>query len=222
MMHEIFNTLPSDSLKASAVSISLFCGPFSAATAAVILGISSPEAVLQLEGLETSAIVSVENREAKELMYDVHPVLKKYGERIKNDEQFLKSYTKARVRFHDHFMSQLKTIAGFVDADFVKAFTRFTSDDANYKFAIEIFLEKEFFSVPGEYHENTLIVSLVNAMLSYEKRRELFKSWASVCRVDTEAGKQCHVMSCNWLTVVEKCFVIGQFCRLYFPQCQVL
>ena len=222
VMHEMFNTLPSDSLKASAVSISLFCGPFSATTAAVILDISSPEAVAQLEGLETSAIVSVENREAKEVMYDIHPLLKKYGERIKNDKDFLESYMKARVRFHDHFMSQLKTIAGFVDADFVKAFTRFTSDDANYKFAIKIFLEKEFFSVPGEYHENTLIVSLINAMLSCEKRRELFKSWASVCRVDTEAGKQCPVMSCNWLTVVKKCFLIGQFFRLYFPQCQVL
>ena len=224
VMHEMFDTLPSDSLKESAVSISLFCGPFSAATAAVILGISLPEAVAQLEGLETSAILSVENREAKELMYDIHPELKKYGhrERIKNDEQFLESYTKARMRFCDHFMSQMKTIAGFVDADFVKAFTKFTSDDANYNFAIEIFLEKEFFSVPGEYHENTLIVSLINALLSREKGRELFKSWASVCRVDTEAGKQCPVMSCNLLTVVEKCFVIGQFCRLYFPQCQVL
>ena len=195
MMHEMFNTLPSDSLKESAVSISLFCGPFSAATAAVILGISFPEAVAQLEGLETSTIVSVENREAKEVMYDIHPVLKKYGERIKNYEQFLKSYTKARVRFRDHFMSPLKTIiAGFVDADFVKAFNTFTTDDANYEFALEIFLEKEFPSVPGEYHENTLIVSLINAMLSCEKRRELFKSWASVCRVDTEAGKP---VSCN-------------------------
>ena len=33
VIHEMFNTLPSDSLKESAVSISLFCGPFSAATA---------------------------------------------------------------------------------------------------------------------------------------------------------------------------------------------
>ena len=159
----------------------------------MILGISLPEAVAQLEGLETSAIISVENREAKELMYDIHPLLKKYAESIKNDEQFVESYRKARKRFYDHFMSQMKTIAGFVDANFVKAFTKFTSDDANYKFAIEIFLEREFFSVPSEYHENTLIVSLINAMLSIEKRRELFKSWASVCRVDTETGKQYHL-----------------------------
>ena len=197
VMHEMFSTLPSDSLKESAVSISLFCGPFSAATAAVILGISLEEAVAQLEGLETSAIISVENREAKELMYDIHPLLKKYAESIKNDEQFVESYSKARKQFCDHFMSQMKTIAGFVDANFVKAFTNFTSDDANYKFAIKILLEREFFSFPSEYHENTLIVSLINAMLSIEKRRELFKSWASVCRVDTETGKQyhlCHVI----------------------------
>ena len=140
VMHEMFNTLPSDSLKESAVSISLFCGPFSAATAAVILGISLPEAVAQLEGLETSAIISVQNREAKELMYDIHPLLKKYAESIKNDKQFVKSYSEAKKRFYDHFMSQMKQIGGFVDADFVKAFTTFTSDDANYKFAIEISL----------------------------------------------------------------------------------
>ena len=198
VIHEMFNTLPSDSLKESAVSISLFCGPFSAATAAVILGISLPEAVAQLEGLETSAIISVENQEAKEVMYDIHPMLKKYAESIKNDEQFVESYSKARKQFSDHFMSQMKTIAGFVDANYVKAFTNFTSDDANYKFAIDIFLEPEFFSVSNEYHENILIVSLINAMLSSEKRRELFKSWgASVCKVDTETGKQYHLISCN-------------------------
>ena len=189
VMHEMFNTLPSDSLKASAVSISLFCGPFSAATAALILGISLPEAVAQLEGLETSAIISVGNREAKEFMYDIHPLLKKYAESIKNDEQFLESYTKARKQFYDHFMSQMKTIAAFVYANFVKAFNMFTSDEANYKFALEISLEPEFFSVPSEYHESTLIVSLINAMLPSEKRRELFKSWASLCRVDTKTGK---------------------------------
>ncbi|XP_074606327.1 uncharacterized protein LOC141859379 [Acropora palmata] len=198
VMHEMFNTLPSDSLKESAVSISLFCGPFSTATAAVILGISLPEAVAQLEGLETSAIISVQNREAKELMYDIHPLLKKYAESIKNDEQFVKSYSKARKRFYDHFMSRMKMIGGFVDANFVEAFNMFTSDDANYKFAIEISLEPEFFSVPGEYHENNLIVSLINAMLSSRKRRELFNSWASLCRVDTETGSLFHAHLKCW------------------------
>ena len=220
---EMFNTLPSDSLKESAVLISLFCGPFSASTAAVILGVELPEAVAQLEGLETSGIISVENREAEELMYDIHPLLKKYAESIKNDEQFLGSYTKARKRFDDHFMSQMKEIGGFVDDYFEEAFKEFTSDDENHMFAIDIFLEKEFFSVPSKYHENMRIVSLINAMLPSEKRRDLFKSWASVCRVDTETGKQCHVMSCNWLTVLERWFVItgNQFCRLFFLQCQV-
>ncbi|XP_067047117.1 uncharacterized protein [Acropora muricata] len=198
VIHEMFNTLPSDSLKESAVSISLFCGPFSASTAAVILGISLPEAVAQLEGLETSAIISVENQEAKELMYDIHPLLKKHAESIKNDKQFVKSYNEAKKRFYDHFMSQMKEIGGFIDADFVKAFTKFTRDDANYKFAIDIFLEQEFFSVPSEDHENMLIVSLINAMLPSEKRRELFKSWASVCRVDTEAGSLFHAHLKCW------------------------
>ena len=202
VIREMFHTLPSDSLKESAVSISLFCGPFSAATAAVILGISLPEAVAQLQGLETCAIISVENREARELLYDIHPWLKKYAESIKNDEMFVESYARARKRFCDHFMSQMLTIAGFLDANFVKAFNMFTCDDANYKFALELSMKPEFFSTLCKYLENTLIVSLINTVLSSEKRRELFKAWASLCEVDTETGKQCHVMSCNWLTVV--------------------
>ncbi|KAJ7375916.1 hypothetical protein OS493_038132, partial [Desmophyllum pertusum] len=50
-IREMFDTLPTDRLKVSAVSISLFCGPFSVSTAAKVLGISQSEALAQLEGL---------------------------------------------------------------------------------------------------------------------------------------------------------------------------
>ncbi|XP_068736783.1 uncharacterized protein [Montipora capricornis] len=188
VIHEMFNTLPSDCLKASAVSLSLFCGPFAVSTAAQVLGISLPETVAQLEGLETSAIISVVNREEKELMYDIHPLLKKYADSIKGDKRFIESYTKARERFYEHFMSKVKKIAGFVEADYVKAFTMFTSDSANYEFAIDISLESEFFSHLGKFHDNALIVSFVNAFLSSKKRLDLFKSWAENCSEDGNSG----------------------------------
>ncbi|XP_068704315.1 uncharacterized protein [Montipora foliosa] len=188
VIHEMFNTLPSDCLKASAVSLSLFCGPFSVSTAAQVLGISVPETVAQLEGLETSAIISVVNREEKELMYDVHPLLKKYADSIKDGEIFVESYTKAKRKFCEVFMSKLKVIAGFPAVEYVKAFKMFTSDSANYEFAIGIFLESEFFSIPGEFHDNALIVSLVSALLSNEKRCELFNSWAEKCSDDGKSG----------------------------------
>ncbi|XP_068705821.1 uncharacterized protein [Montipora foliosa] len=188
VIHEMFNTLPSDCLKASAVSLSLFCDPFSVATAAQVLGISVPETVAQLEGLETCAIISVVNREEKELMYDIHPLLKKYADSIKDDELFVESYTKAKGHFYEIFMSKLRDIAGFVDADYVKAYKMFTSDSANYEFAIDISLESEFFSIPGEFRDNALIVSLVNALLSNEKKCELFKSWAKMCSDDGKSG----------------------------------
>ncbi|XP_068705826.1 uncharacterized protein [Montipora foliosa] len=188
VIHEMFNTLPSDCLKASAVSLSLFCGPFSVATAAQVLGISVPETVAHLEGLETSAIISVVNREEKELMYDIHPLLKKYADSIKDDELFVESYTKAKGYFYEIFMSKLKDIAGFADADYLKAFKMFTSDSANYEFAINISLESGFFSIPGEFRDNAMIVSLVNALLPNEKKCELFKSWAKMCSDDGKSG----------------------------------
>ena len=188
VIEEMFNTLPSDSLKAAAVSISLFCGPFTASTAAKILSISHPEAVAQLEGLVTSAIIFVVNREAKELMYDIHPLLRKYAGSIKDDAKFTESYTRAKEQFYDHFMSEMIRIAGYIESDYVKAFSQFLNDRPNYEFAIEITLQPEFFSVPGEFYENALIASLVHAMLPSIKQKELFHSWAEMCEDDTKSG----------------------------------
>ena len=188
VIEEMFNTLPSDSLKVAAVSISLFCGPFTASTAAKVLNISHPEAVARLEGLVTSAIIFVVNREAKEFMYDIHPLLRKYAGSIKDDAKFTESYTRAKERFYDHFMSEMKRIAGFIESDYVKAFNLFSNDRPNYEFAIEITLLPKFFSVPGEFHDNALIASLVNAMLSSAKQTELFHSWADMCEDDGQSG----------------------------------
>ena len=187
VIEEMFNTLPSDSLKAAAVSISLFCGPFTASTAAKILSISHPEAVAQLEGLVTSAIIFVVNREAKELMYDIHPLLRKYAGSIK-DAKFTESYTRSKEQFYDYFMSEMNRIAGYIESDYVKAFSLFLNDRPNYEFAIEFTLQPKFFNVRGKFHENALIASLVNAMLPSAKQTELFHSWADMCEDDTKSG----------------------------------
>ena len=189
IMKEMFDTLPSDTLRVSAVSMSLFHGPFSAPTAAKILGVSTSEAVAQLEGLVTNAVTQhVVVEDTKDLMYDIHPLLRKYAESIKNDVKFFESYTKAERRFHEHFMSKMKRLAGFIESNYVRAFNEFARDRPNFEFAIEISLLPEYFSVPGGYHENAVIASLFNAMLSGKKQAELFHSWAEVCKDDGNLG----------------------------------
>ena len=181
---EMFNTLPTDSLKVSAVSISLFCGPFSASTAAEILDLSPSDTLVQLEGLVTSAIISVVNEEAKEVMYDIHPLLRKYADSIKEDAKFHIEYLKAKERFHQHFMTKMGKIAKLIEPDYVEAFQLFETDRANYEFTLEISLQPEHFKVPGDFLETALIASLFNAMLTEDKQIKLFHSWAEMCEED--------------------------------------
>ena len=183
---EMFDTLPSDSLKLCAVSISLFCGPFSAFTAAKVLGVRTSEAAAQLEGLVTSAIIYVVDQEAKECMYDIHPLLRKYADSIKNDAKFRECYNEAKGRFHEHFLSKMKTIAGLIEPDYVKAFDQFARDRPNYEFAISLL--PEYFSVSGEFRQNALITSLFHTMMPEEKQTELFHSWAEKCKDDGKSG----------------------------------
>ena len=183
---EMFNTLPSDSLKVSAVSVSLFCGPFSVSTAAEILGLSPSDTLAQLEGLVTSAIISVVNEEAKEAMYDIHPLLRKYADSIKEDAKFHMAYLEAKGRFHQH-MTKMGKIAKLIEFNYVEAFQLF--DRANYEFTVEISLQPEYFSVPRDFRETALITSLFNAMLTEEKQIKLFHSWAEMCEEDGRFGK---------------------------------
>ena len=188
-IREMFDTLSTDRLKVSAVSISLFCGPFSVSTAASILGISLPETLAQLEGLVTSAIIFVVDEEAKERMYDIHPLLRKYADSIKDVATFQTAYLEAKGRFHQHFMAKMAKIAKLIEPDYVRAFRLFEKDRANYEFTVDISLQPEYFSVPGEYHENALIASLFNAMLKEDKQIKLFHCWAEMCIDDGQSGR---------------------------------
>ena len=176
LIREIFYTLPSDTLRVSAVSVSLFQGPFTASIAAKILDVSTSEVVAQLEGLVTNGILQVADKDAKHLEYDIHPLLRKYAESIKNDDMFGDSYTEAKGRFYEHFMSKMKQIAGLMKTSDIKAFNAFQRDRPNFQFAIDISLLPEYFSVPGGYNEITWIVSLFNAVLAEEKKIEVFHS----------------------------------------------
>ena len=185
---EMFNTLPTDSLKVSAVSVSLFCGPFSASTAAKILGLTPSDTLAQLEGLVTSAIISVVDEEAKEMIYDIHPLLRKYADSIKEDAKFHMAYLKAKGRFLQHFMTRMEKIAELIEPNYIEAFQLFETDRANFEFTVKISLQPEYFSVPGRFLENALIASLFNAMLTEDKQIKLFHSWAGMCEEDGGSG----------------------------------
>ena len=121
-------------------------------------------------------------------MYDIHPLLRKYAESIKNDAMFCESYTEAKGRFYEHFMSKMKGIAELIESSYIRAFNEFKRDRPNFEFAIDIALLPEYFSVPGGYRKNALIVSLFNAMLSGKKQTKLFHSWAETCKDDGNLG----------------------------------
>ena len=72
-LEKMFFFLPSKQLKDSTISMSLFCRSFSVEAAAEVLEVDSSEAVIQLEGLRNSEVLTVDP-DVKELTYDIHPL----------------------------------------------------------------------------------------------------------------------------------------------------
>ena len=190
-LRKMFFFLPSKTLKESAVSVSLFCRPFSLEAAAEILGVNVSEAAIRMEAMRNSQVVSVVP-EAKELLYDIHPLMQKFLKSIGNRRAFVEAYQRAKDNFCKHFISQLTTIAALLDKEYDKAFDTFDFDKLNFELALEISLNSSFFIIPWKDPEIVMICYLLEAMLNDQKqRRKIFRVWAEKVEEDGKEGEDC-------------------------------
>ena len=187
-LRKIFFFLPSKQLKNAAVSMSLFCRAFTVDAAAKILGVDSSEAVVLLEGLRNSKVLSVDP-EAKELLYDIHPLMQKFLRSIGNSRLFNQVYQKANDKFCNHFIGRIKDIAAQLDKDYINAFNRFDFDKLNFELALDISFKSDYLLIPNDYHESIMIFYVFEAMLDENQRRKIFNSWASKAGVDGKEGE---------------------------------
>ena len=190
-LRKMFFFLPSKTLKESAVSVSLFCRPFSLEAAAEVLGVNVSEAAIRMEGIRNSQVVSVVP-EAKELLYDIHPLMRKFLKSIGNSQAFVEAYQRAKDNFCKHFILQLTKIAALLDKEYVKAFDTFDFDKLNFELALEISLKSSFFIIPWKDPEIVMICYLLEAMLNDQKqRRKIFRVWAEKVEEDGKEGEDC-------------------------------
>ena len=187
-LRKMFFFLPSNTLKESAVSLSLFCRPFTVETAAKILDVDSSEAAIRLEGMCNSKVIMV--TEDKELHYDIHPLMRNFLKSIGNSKMFSKAFEKSKENFSKHFVSRLTELSSLLDKDYVKASERFEVERQNVELALDISLKSDFLLISKEHHESLMICYFLEAMLDANQRRRIFRSWADKAM----EGKTCNVM----------------------------
>ena len=188
-LRKMFFFLPSKQLKDSAISISLFCRSFSVESAAEILGVDSSEAVLRLEGLRNSEVLTVDP-EVQELSYCINPLVRTFLRSIgSNQRMFVKVYEKAKARFCAYFMSKMVEISRLLDKDYINAFDNFDLDKPNFKLALDISFKSDHLPIPKEYRESIMIFNLFEAMLDEKARKNIFNCWAEKVKEDGKEGK---------------------------------
>ena len=188
-LRKMFFFLPSKILKESAVSVSLFCRPFSLEATAEILGVNVSESAIRMEGMRNSQMVSVVP-EAKELLYDIHPLMRKFLKSIGNSQAFVEAYQRAKDNFCKHFIPQLTKIAALLDKEFAKAFDSYDFGKLNFELALDISLKSSYFILPWKDPEIVMICYLLEAMLNDQKqRRKIFRVWAEKVEEDGKEGE---------------------------------
>ena len=189
-LRKIFFFLPSKTLQESAVSVSLFCRPFSLEAASKILGVNVSEAAIRMEGMRNSQVVSVVP-EAKELLYDLHPLMRKFLKSIGNIKAFVDAFQKAKDNFCKHFISQLTTIAALLDKEYVKAFDSYDFEKLNFELALDISLKSGYLLIPRQHQQSVMICYLLEAMVNDQKqRRKIFHAWAEKVEEDGKQGEE--------------------------------
>ena len=176
-LRKIVFFLPSPKLKESAVSLSLFCRPFTVETAAKILDVESSEAAIRLEGLRNSEVIKM--TEDKELHYDIHPLMRNFLKSVgNNNKMFSGAFQKSKENFSKHFVSRLTELSSLLDKDFVKASESFEVEKQNFELALDISLKSDSLLISKEHHESLMICYFLEAMLDANQRKRIFRSWA--------------------------------------------
>ena len=189
-LRKMFFFLPSKTLKESAVSVSLFCRPFSLEAASKILSVEVSEAAIRLEGMRNSQVVSVVP-EAKELLYDIHPLMRKFLKSIGNSKTFVDAFQKAKDNFCSHFLYKLTTIAALLDEEYVKAFDSYDFEKLNFELALDISLKSSYLLIPRQHQQSVMICYLLEAMVNDQKqRRKIFHAWAEKVEEDGKQGEE--------------------------------
>ena len=186
-LRKMFFFLPSQKLKESAISVSLFCRSFSLEAAAKILDVDPSEAAIRMEGIRNSGVLSAP--EDKELLYDIHPLMRKFLKSIGSSKAFAKAYQKAKDNFCKHFISQMRDISALLDKEYMKAFNSFDFDKQNFELALDISLKSDYLLIPMEHRESIMICYLFEAMLDGKQRRKIFNAWAEKVEEDGKEGK---------------------------------
>ena len=188
-LRKLFFFLPSKQLKDSAISMSLFCRSFSVEAAAEVLEVDSSEAVIQLEGLRNSEVLTVDP-DVKELTYDIHPLVRTFLRSIgSNQKMFVKVYEKAKGRFHTYFMSKMVDISRLLDKDYMNAFDNFDLDKPNFELALDISFKSDHLLIPKEHRESVMIFYLFEAMLDEKASKNIFNCWAEKVKEDGKEGE---------------------------------
>ena len=188
-LRKLFFFLPSKQLKDSAISMSLFCRSFSVEAAAEVLEVDSSEAVIQLEGLRNSEVLTLDP-DVKELTYDIHPLVRTFLRSIgSNQMMFVKVYEKAKTRFCKYFMSKMVHISGLLDKDYMNAFDNFDLDKPNFELALDISFKSDHLLIPKEHRESVMIFYLFEAMLDEKARKNIFNCWAEKVKEDGKEGE---------------------------------
>ena len=188
-LRKMFFFLPSKQLKDSAISMSLFCRSVSVEAAAEVLEVDSSEAVIQLEGLRNSEVLTVDP-DVKELTYDIHPLVRTFLRSIgSNQKMFVKVYEKAKGRFHTYFMSKMVDISRLLDKDYMNAFDNFDLDKPNFELALGISFKSDHLLIPKEHRGSVMIFYLFEAMLDVKARKKIFNCWAEKVKEDGKEGR---------------------------------
>ena len=188
-LRKLFFFLPSKQLKDSAISMSLFCRSFSVEAAAEVLEVDSSEAVIQLEGLRNSEVLTIDP-DVKELTYDIHPLVRTFLRSIgSNQKMFVKVYEKAKGRFHTYFMSKMVDISRLLDKDYMNAFDNFDLDKPNFELALDISFKSDHLLIPKEHRESVMIFYLFEAMLDEKASKNIFNCWAEKVKEDGKEGE---------------------------------
>jgi cell fate (sporulation/competence/biofilm development) regulator YmcA (YheA/YmcA/DUF963 family) len=178
IFNEVFDNFTSETKKAT-IKLSLFQRPFTVADATEMLKQTKKESCFYLHALRDRHFLQERSSyKQRHVTYEMHPSINEFMKKKCDEEKYIDMFTDAKETFFNIFLKKSKQIAGLLEKDYVKAYSRIERERLNLELALEISFEMGFLYFSSDFSESSMIAGLFLILIPGPEREKLFRNWS--------------------------------------------
>jgi DNA polymerase III delta prime subunit len=215
VINEVFNKFTLE-LNKVAIKLSMFQSPFAVVDAQKMVNRNYSETVFYICTLKNRGFLQERKNEHNQVKYEMHPLINEFLTKKRLEKNYKEVFTEAKELFFGIFCEKSKQLGGYLEKDYMEAYSRIEMERLNLELALQISFEMGFLYFSSDFNDFSIIANLFFILIPGPEREQLFQKWSETAyRKGT--SKTNYLGSYHYLTGGRATMVVKLLEKNYLP-----